>query len=187
MKLGIKETYEVRKYVEKELILNEKVVIFLYNLISKLILKEDRKFVVRTGYNTSKPITKEWIAQQLAANRIEDKVIVETDEDPEYEDTPFVVNHANPYDHRWPGDYDEDAYEDWWVEEYSLLDFLMNTYDGPHGEPFFVKYPGRFDFKETSVKYGRDELVSKDYQIAEASDYTRLGIKPPTYRNSADD
>lgn len=168
MSLGITKVYEIEKRVKKVLILNEKVVDYLYKRLTTaeknsyyLGEPNTKHLVFLTGYNNYEEITKDKIRELLKdEDNLEKEIIAELAYNPEYEGTPFEVEHASPYDHRWAGDYDEDAYDDWKVIKYSLADFFYE--DQFEREPYFAKHPEEFDF-EDKVEEDRPRLVDERY------------------------
>lgn len=146
-RLGISKTYVIKKEVRQKLILNDKVANYIFNRI-----KDDPKchFVIYIDNNTYEEVTLDKIKQLLVEAEsdptvLEKDIFAIYDEYPEYIDVPFKVEHANPYNHRWPGDYDEEAYDDWWVTTYPLNFFLFET--GKY-YPVFVVHPELFDFED---------------------------------------
>ena len=159
--LGIEKTYNIKKTVKKELILNDKVINYLFDKIKND--NQKRHFVLRVDYDGYKEITKDIIKQLIDKGNIDKEVIVELDDYPEYDNMPFAITHASPYNHRWEGDYDEDAYEDWKVDTYSLTDFF---YEDPwQREPYYAEHPEKFDFKEEVVEYSNEELEDTRYYL----------------------
>lgn len=162
--LGIAKTYNIKKIVKRRLILNEKVA----NYILKRMNSNDYENVVlltRTGYrridlNLIKELLKKC---EEDFDLLEKDIFAELDDYPEYEGVPFKVSHASPYDHRWPGDYDEDAYDDWKVDKYSLLDFLYE--DHWQNEPVYLRHPDKFDFTDEEVEVEDEELKRTDWYI----------------------
>lgn len=143
--LGIVEEQTIIKKVKRELVLNDKVVDYLYNTI-----KSDKcnHFVfIKDGYEYSyEEITKEGIKKLMSYKGIMEECIGILDENPEYEDVPFVVVHANPYNHRHEGDYDVNAYEDWKIETFKLFDFMFEDLKGFGSEPYYYLHQDEFDF-----------------------------------------
>lgn len=165
---GITKTYEIVKTVSKKLVLNDKVVDYLFNVLTR---NEDRKFVLRKGYNNYSEITKDTLRDLLKGD-VEKEVIVELDEYPEYDDMPFTITHASPYDHRWPGDYDKDAYEDWKVDEYSISDLFYSDkldfgWSGVNDKPYFAEHPEEFDWEEEVIVYSDEKLDNERYYVKE--------------------
>lgn len=163
--LGISKVYNIKKTVTKKLLLNDKLAKWLFNRITK---DKFAHYVLRTGYDTYKEITLDLIKQLLAKAEQDESVLkkgifAELSDFPEYEDIPFEVEHASPYDHRWEGDYDENAYDDWKVITYSITHFLFE--DEWEKEPVFVKHPELFDFSEEEVVINDEELEDTDYYI----------------------
>lgn len=160
--LGISKTYSIKKTVNKKLILNDKVANWLYKKI-----KEDYPtihYVLWKGYDKYMEITLDLIKRILTKASKDDRIleaeaIVELADDPECEGVPFEVEHASPYDHRWPGDYDEDAYDDWKVSTRCLADFFFsNNWGGLHDDPIYVESPELFDFEDEEVTFGSETL-----------------------------
>lgn len=155
MSLGIEKVYNITKKVRRELIFNEKVVDYLYK---KLI---DDNYVLMVSASKYQPITKDILKQLLAkaekdSDILHKEIFAELSDYPEYDGIPFEVTHASPYDHRWPGDYDEDAYDDWKIITTSLSDlFYDDTWDNT---PIYVKKPEMFDFKEEQVITEKEKL-----------------------------
>ncbi len=124
---GIEKVYNIVKRVRRKLILNDKVIDYLYNKLSD----KNKRYVLMTGYSEYKEITKDVIKDLLQKAEQDGRywnkdVFAELADYPEYDGVPFEVTHASPYDHRWPGDYDEDAYDDWKVDACSLSDLLYD-------------------------------------------------------------
>ena len=147
MAYGILKDYQIIKTVKKRLIINDKVIDYLFNELKK------RKYVLRNDYNTYEEITRDDIIVFL---KFEDEDhfweyerFVILDKDPEYTDMPFEIEHASPYDHRWPGDYDPDAYDDWKVNTYCFGD-LWYTDRWDH-KPYFSTHKDQFDFEDEEV------------------------------------
>lgn len=169
MSLGITKVYEIKKRVKKVLILNEKVVDYLYKRLTTAEKgyhcwgePDTKHLVFLTGYNNYEEITKDKIRELLKdEDNLEKDIIAELAYTPEYESTPFEVEHSSPYDHRYPGDYDEDAYDDWKVIKYSLVDFLYE--DRFKRKPYFAKHPEEFDF-EDKVEEDSPRFVEERYR-----------------------
>lgn len=124
---GIEKVYNIVKRVRRKLILNDKVIDYLYNKLSD----KNKRYVLMTGYSEYKEITKDVIKDLLQKAEQDGRywnkdVFAELADYPEYDGVPFEVTHASLYDHRWPGDYDEDAYDDWKVDACSLSDLLYD-------------------------------------------------------------
>ena len=161
---GIKKVYEIRKIVKKKLILNDKVVDYFFKVLNK---DKNRKFVIRTGYDKYIDITKDEIKKLLAGD-LDKETIVELDEYPEYDDMPFVISHASPYNHRWENDYDPDAYEDWKVDTWSLSDLFYNDHygfgwGGFADKPYYVEHPDEFDWEDEVEEYTNEKFDHEDY------------------------
>lgn len=162
--LGISKTYNIKKIVKRKLILNEKVA----NYILKRMNSNDYENVVlltRTGYmKVNLNLIKELLKKcEEDEDLLEKDIFAELDDYSEYEGVPFKVSHASPYDHRWPGDYDEDAYDDWKVIKHSLLDFLFE--DHWQNKPVYLNHPEQFDFTDEEVEVEDEELKRTDYYI----------------------
>ncbi len=155
MKLGIEKIYKITKKVQQDLILNDKVVDYLLSVINK------KQYVYMTGSSTYKQVTKDLLNDLLKKAEQDDhywniECFAVVADYPEYENVPFEVSHASPYDHRWPGDYDKDAYDDWKIDAVSLSDLLYaDTWDN---EPIYIKKPDMFDFKEEKVLTSKEKL-----------------------------
>lgn len=152
--LGISKTYSIKKTVNRKLILNDKVANWLYKKI-----KEDYPidhYVLWKGGDRYEEITLDLIKNILTKASKDDtileaEVIVKLADYPEYEGVPFEVDHASPYDHRWPGDYDENAYDDWEISKRCLADFFYeSTYDW-NNNLIYIKHPELFDFEDEKV------------------------------------
>ena len=143
---GLEQRYEVVKTVVKKLILNYKVVDFLYEELTK----DKREPYVYFDNATQKhfPITKELINNIINNNGINKSCLRILEEYPEYEDCPYKVEHPSPYNHRWEGDYDESAYDDYKILTYSLEDILYGEW---FNEPLYIKQKNRFDWTEEVV------------------------------------
>lgn len=160
--IGIVKRYEVIYTEEQELILNSKVVDF----IVKKIAKDKQRgihLVYMTSSSTYKEIDKDLIAQLIKDAQSNESVLdkplfAELDEYPEYEGCPFNVRHASPWDHRYPGDYDEDAYDDWDIITYSINDFFNG--DGYNYTPYYEEHPEQFDFKPVRTKVSEKKLLN---------------------------
>jgi hypothetical protein len=156
--IGITKRYEVIYTEEQELILNNKVVDFLTKTIDK-----DRKrgihLVYMTSSSTYKEIDRDLIVQLLKAAESDESILdkplfAELVDYPEYDNCPFNVSHASPWDHRYPGDYDEDAYDDWDIVTYSLMNIFCENY-----VPYYEEHPEQFDFKPIRTKVSEKKLL----------------------------
>ena len=160
--LGIEKDYKTIKRVRQKLILDDKVVDFLFNKLKK----HDYVFIVNS--NKYQEITKDFLRDFLKKVDKDDRYLslecfAIRDDDPEYEGVPFEVKHASPYDHRWPGDYDPDAYDDWEIEAVSFEDLLYDdTWDE---KPIYAKHPEQFNFSEEEITTDPEELVDTKYFI----------------------
>ena len=163
-KLGITKTYNIKKIVKRRLILNEKVAEYIFKRMNSNDY-ENVVLLTNTGYmKVSLELIKELLKRcNRSADLLEKDIFAELDDYPEYEGVPFKVSHASPYDHRWPGDYDEDAYDDWKVIKYSLLDFLFE--DHWQNEPVYLQHPEQFDFTDEEVEMKDEELEDTDYYV----------------------
>jgi len=161
MALGITEEYEIKKIVKKKLIINDKVINYLFKVLTD---ESGPHYVIMNGYGKYTEITKDIIKQLLSSERnLSAEVIAEIDEYPEYEGVPFVVSHASPYDHRWEGDYDEDAYDDWKVVTHTIEDiFYDDTWDK---EPYYAKHPDEFDWEDEVVEEKDPKLEYTYYSV----------------------
>jgi hypothetical protein len=156
--LGISKVYKIKKTVNKKLLLNDKLANWLFNRITK---DKSVHYVLKRGYNKYEEITLDLIKQLLSkAKQDEDildkEIFAELSDYPEYDDVPFEVEHASPYDHRWPGDYDKDAYDDWKIITYSITDFLYE--DQWNREPVYLEHPELFDFSEEETIIDDEKL-----------------------------
>jgi len=163
--LGISKVYKIKKTVNKKLLLNDKLANWLFNRMKK---DKSVHYVLRSGYNGYKEITLDLIKLLLSkAEQDEDildkEIFAELSDYPEYDGVPFEVQHASPYNHRWEGDYDEDAYDDWKVITYSITDFLFE--DQWKREPVYVEHPELFDFSEEEIIIDDEELEDTRYYI----------------------
>jgi len=164
--IGITKRYKVIYTEEQELILNNKVVDFLANVIDKA--KSDGiHFVYMTSSSTYKEIDKALITQLLKDAESDESILdkplfAELAEYPEYDNCPFNVSHASPWDHRYPGDYDDDAYDDWDIITHSLMDFFYeNGYAPGYGDiPYYEEHPEQFDFKPVKTKVSEKKLLN---------------------------
>jgi len=159
---GIEKVYNIVKRVRRKLILNDKVIDYLYNKLSD----KNKRYVLMTGYSEYKEITKDVIKDLLQKAEQDGRywnkdVFAELADYPEYDGVPFEVTHASPYDHRWPGDYDEDAYDDWKVDACSLSDLLYD--DTWNTEPVFAEHPENFDFEDEEVEIEQEKLTDTRY------------------------
>lgn len=159
---GIEKVYNIVKRVRRKLILNDKVIDYLYNKLSS----KDKRYVLMTGYSEYKEITKDVIKDLLQkaeqdARYWNKDIFAELADYPEYDGVPFEVTHASPYDHRWPGDYDEDAYDDWKVDACSLSDLFYD--DTWNTEPIFAEHPENFDFEDEEVVIEQEKLTDTRY------------------------
>lgn len=136
-----KEIVMIKRY---DIIINEKLIDYLYNKIHSY--KE--KFVFNTVGVSYETITKELIRKLLENNKECEESIVILSDFPEYDNCPFEVEHASAYNHRWEGDYDPDAYDDWKPRTYCLHDFFYQNIDFPSGKPVYLQYFEMFDWKE---------------------------------------
>ena len=155
MPLGIEKVYEITKKVRKELVLNDKVTKWLFNAMKK---DKERHFVIRTGYSTYEEISIPLI-KELFKTLNEQKFVILSDY-PEYDDVPFEVTHASPWNHRWDGDYDENAYDDWEVVTYSIRDLLAQKPWQVYADPIYIEHPELFDFGEEEVVLSKEELLA---------------------------
>lgn len=160
MNLGIEKVYKVTKKVKSKLILNDKVVDYLFDRINK------EGYVYMTSSSTYKKVTKDLLKDLLKKAEQDDRYwnlecFAIVADYPEYDGVPFEVTHASPYDHRWEGDYDEDAYDDWKVEAISLSDLLYE--DTWEEKPVFAKHPDKFDFEADVVETSKEKLEDTDY------------------------
>lgn len=147
---GIETTYKLIKKVIKKLIINDKVIDYLFEKIQK------RKVVVMKSLYSYENITRASLKQLVERaekypNYWDKKIFAILDDSPEYDDVPFEIRHASPFDHRWPGDYDEDAYDDWKVVRLSLNDLFSLDTSSPYFNPYYAVYPDEFDFEETVI------------------------------------
>ena len=144
--LGIEKEYKITKKVRRRLLLNDKLVDYLLRQLSK------GGYVYMTGSNSYEPVSHE-LVKKLVDEAKDDyrrwdwDCFAQVADFPEYEGVPFEVTHASPYDHRWPGGYDEDAYDDWKIEAVSLSDLLYED-DAWQRDPVYVTHPEMFDFDE---------------------------------------
>ena len=162
--LGISKTYNIKKTVKRKLILNEKVADYIFKRMNSNDY-ENVVLLTKTGYKrVNLNLIKELLKKcEENTDILSKELFAELDDYPEYEGVPFKVSHASPYDHRWEGDYDEDAYDDYKVIKYSLLDFLFES--SWQNEPVYVQYPNKFDFTEEEVEVEDEELEKTDYYI----------------------
>ena len=159
---GIEKVYNIVKRVRRKLILNDKVIDYLYDKLSD----KNKRYVLMTGYSEYKEITKDVIKELLQkaeqdARYWNKDIFAELADYPEYDGVPFEVTHASPYDHRWPGDYDEDAYDDWKVDACSLSDLFYD--DTWNTEPVFAEHPENFDFEDEEVVVEQEKLTDTRY------------------------
>jgi hypothetical protein len=153
--LGIEKEYKIIKKVRRKLLLNDKFVNYLLKQLNK------GNYVYMTSSHSYETVSPELIKELI--NKAEDNdrywnldCFAQVADYPEYEGVPFEVTHASPYDHRWPGDYDEDAYDDWKVDAISLSDLLYE--DTWQREPVYVKHPEMFDFADEEVVVEDEKL-----------------------------
>lgn len=152
--IGLKTTRNIIVTHEEDLIFDEKVVDFLYNKITNAT-----EHYVLYYAQTITEITREIVEKLINNGYFCKEWIAEIDSDPEYDDCPLVITHASPYDHRWPGDYDEDAYDDWEVVTHSLYDFMFDE----NNVPYFMTHKNEFNWKESESKSVYDEPVTSAY------------------------
>ena len=146
--LGIEKEYKIIKKVRRKLILNDKVINFLFDKVKK------ENYVYMTSSSSYKEITKDLLRDLLKKAEDNDRYwrlecFAIVDEYPEYDGVPFEVEHASPYDHRWPGDYDEDAYDDWKIRAISLEDLFFEGLW--NDKPVYLEHPEMFDFTDEEV------------------------------------
>jgi len=161
MNLGIEKVYKTIKRVRKKLILNDKVVDYLYD---KLI---EGNYVLMLSTSRYEEVTKDLLRQLLNdATRnvlvLNKEMFAVLSDDPEYDGVPFEVTHASPYDHRWEGDYDEEAYDDWKIDTICLQDLF---YDDPWDDegPIYAKHPEMFDFEDEEVILEKEEKLDRTF------------------------
>ena len=125
MNIGINKVYDVKRYVRRKLVLNDKVVDYLYTRLttSKQNLTPDyqspvKEFVfISSNKQGYEPITKEKIKALLKYEKnMREKMIVQLDDEPKDLKYPFVVR----YHSRWD---DADDYYD--IISYTLEDFSL--------------------------------------------------------------
>lgn len=154
--LGIEKEYKIIKKVRRKLILNDKVINFLFNKLKK------QNYVYMTSSSSYIKITPDLVKELLKKAEHNDnywrlECFAQLANHPEYEGVPFKVTHASPYDHRWPGDYDEDAYDDWEIRAISLEDlFFENLWDN---KPVYLEHPEMFDFENEEVLVEDEKLI----------------------------
>lgn len=160
MNLGIEKVYRITKKVRRNLILNDKVIDYLFETAKK------RQYVLMLNSSSYEEITRDIIKELLEKAQYDEDYwdkdcFAIVDEYPEYEGIPFEVEHASPYDHRWPGDYDPDAYEDWKIRAYSLSNLLYE--DNWDHEPVFAKHPEKFDFEDAYDYFENEKFEDTNY------------------------
>ena len=158
--LGIEKTYKIVKKVRRKLLLNDKFINYLLKRLNK------GGYVYMTSSSSYEKITPELLKVLVKKLEKDDRYLylecfAKVDDDPEYEGIPFEVTHASPYDHRFPGDYDEDAYDDWEIAAVSLTDLLYE--DNWQEEPVYVVHPEMFDFAEEEVVVEDEKLERTNY------------------------
>ena len=161
-KYGIFQTYTITQTERKELVMNEKVANYLFEQLTKYARQH---YVWRQGYDKWVEFTPQLIQQIISTpDGMRKQDIVVLCESPEYEDCPFEIEHDSPWDHRWPGDYDENAYNCWKVIAYSLEDVLLRREEWDNGEkPYFAAHPTLFDFTANSAHHGVPQLSEEEY------------------------
>lgn len=160
-KYGICRKTVITKTESQELIMNEKVANYLFEQLTK---DTRQHYVWRQRYGKWVEFTPQLLQQIISTPdgmRKQDVVILS--KDPEYEDCPFEIEHASPWDHRWPGDYDEDAYNDWKVIAYSLEDVLLGEEPWKRNKPYFVTHPMCFDFESVGVEEKQPQRSTRHY------------------------
>lgn len=158
MKLGITKQYEVEKRVSKALVINDKVIDFLFDRITNN--KYGAKYVARAGFTGYKEITKDWIKKIADAGDWEKELIVELASDEE--DFPFSRRHPSPWDHRWEGDYDPDVVNEWKVNTWCLWDFFrvnLGFNSNDEDNLYYMVHPESFDWEEEQTEYGNERLT----------------------------
>ena len=154
MNFGIQQNYEVTVVKRKKLILNDKVI----NYLMKVIKEYGYVYMINSrNYQTVTPDLLKQLLKKAEKNEMSwyEQCFAEVDESPEYEGVPFKVLHASPYNHRWEGDYDNDAYDDWHIQAVSLVDLLL----GDRLRPYFAEHQREFDFEdvEKAVVYTKKQ------------------------------
>ena len=167
MNIGINKVYDVKRYVRRKLVLNDKVVDYLYTRLttSKQYQSSNNTYqspvkelvFISSNKKGYEPITKERIKALLKyEENMREKMIVQLDDEPKDFKYPFVVRYHSPWNHRYEGDYDEYADEYCDIVSYTLEDFLYEDEDrvNLYIEPYFAKHQEQFDFA--------DEIIEED-------------------------
>lgn len=165
-KLGIYKTYEIKKTVSKDLILNDKVVDLVYNYVQKekkdgniYVLKRPATSIkeLEDGYKGYVELTRDVIRDLLKGNLDKDCIAVldnyYDEEDDEYGHGPFATYFTSAYE----GDYDRTLEVEY---EYCIMDLIYER--DPWKKPDFVKHPEKYDWKEEVVTYSDERLVDED-------------------------
>lgn len=175
MSIGINKVYGVKRYVRRKLVLNDKVVDYLYMRLtsSKQYSANSygspvKEFVfISSNKEGYEPITKEKIKALLQhEENMREKLIVRLDDEPRDLKNPFAVRYHSPQNHRYEGDYDEDADEYHDVVSYTLEDFLYEDEDrvNPYVEPYFAKHQEQFDFEDEVIEEDIIRVANFEYR-----------------------
>ena len=162
MSLGIEEHRTFEVITDKKLIINDKVIDYIYRAIKEKEKNIENdydcglRYVILTNEWRGKyeEITKESLKKYITKDNIDNErqlAIAVLSSCPEYKGCPFDVTHADPYDYRWEGDYDEDAYNDWEVTKIKVSDFFYN-YKSGDSKPYYASHPEKFDWEDAKER-----------------------------------
>ena len=149
---GIQKTYEIKKTVNKKLVYNDKFINWILNEC-----KEER-YVIPTGWNEYREITKEDIVKILRSGNLNDKLFVSVSLDPEYDEDDdegsiFCIEYRRDEN----GNY-TNYRNDWKVMKFSLVDIVYRN--NVWREPYYVLHPDEFDWEGEEVIYSDEKLTS---------------------------